>query len=240
MSKGSRLEPAERVDAMTDDERRDSIAAYLRGRATMWHEMATHFQAEGQLHVAERFGGASRLAYDAVLDIEADVDLRADAPVADPDMLVELARFALADALLARLQARGWSEHNHRGLMSALGSRDAQDRWATSRGHAWRSDGGLTPAATPPYSLLDIARAAGATDPELYVGPPMMGGRAELRLVIGPGDPGRKIAQALADDDPVATPRVWVGDELYKIEVADRYVHVSLSRRAAPAIKETT
>ena len=77
------------------------------------------------------------------------------------------------------------------------------------------------------------ARAAGATDPELYVGPPMMGGRTELRLMIGPGDPGQVIAQALADDDPVATLRAWVGDELYKVEVAGKYVEVYLSRRPA-------
>ena len=130
---------------MTGNERRDSIAAYLRGRVTKWHEMATHFQAEGQLHVAERFGGASRLAYDAVLDIEADVDLRADAPVADPDMLVELARFTLADALVARASARGWNESVTHDLIAALGTRDLWDRWAASRGHTWRPPG-LPPA----------------------------------------------------------------------------------------------
>ena len=69
-----------RLAALPSDEnppnaRRDSIIAYLRRRASRWQAMADHFQATGEHHVAERFGGAARLTADAIQDIMADVDL---------------------------------------------------------------------------------------------------------------------------------------------------------------------
>lgn len=108
----------------------------------------------------------------------------------------------------------------------ALRAMQAAD--AAFAGHTQRESAKLE----PPVGILDIARAAGATDPELYVdrGPPS--GPTWIRLVVGAEDDGQRVADALARTEKIDAPLPWVGAEEHALKVAGRTVVVRLDRRA--------